>query len=128
MAKVTLKNEKDMAVMLVNGSATTQDDIALSDLAFKSNNPNGLIIDKIQWSVEDGQIVDIKRGASQNVVIIHLSQTGELDLRKDGLTLSEEVGTTIRVVGQNAGKEHSVILSFKTVSYTHLTLPTIYSV
>lgn len=115
MAKVTLKNEKDMAVMLVNGSATTQDDIALSDLAFKSNNPNGLIIDKIQWSVEDGQIVDIKRGASQNVVIIHLSQTGELDLRKDGLTLSEEVGTTIRVVGQNAGKEHSVILSFKKI-------------
>ena len=115
MAKVTLKNEKDMAVMLVNGSASTQDDIALSDLAFKSNNPNGLIIDKIQWSVEDGQIVDIKRGASQNVVIIHLSQTGELDLRKDGLTLSEEVGTTIRVVGQNAGKEHSVILSFKKI-------------
>ena len=115
MAKVTLKNEKDMAVMLVNGSATTQDDIALSDLAFKSNNPNGLIIDKIQWSVEDGQIVDIKRGASQNVIIIHLSQTGELDLRKDGLTLSEEVGTTIRVVGQNAGKEHSVILSFKKI-------------
>ena len=115
MAKVTLKNEKDMAVMLVNGSATTQDDIALSDLAFKSNNPNGLIIDKIQWSVEDGQIVDIKRGASQNVVIIHLSQTGELDLRKDGLTLSEEVGTTIRVVGQNSGKRHSVILSFKKI-------------
>ena len=27
MAKVTLKNEKDMAVMLVNGSATTQDDM-----------------------------------------------------------------------------------------------------
>ena len=115
MAKVTLKNEKDMAVMLVNGSATTQDDIALSDLAFKSNNPNGLIFDKIQWSVEDGQIVDIKRGASQNVIIIHLSQTGELDFRKDGLTLSEEVGTTIRVVGQNAGKEHSVILSFKKI-------------
>ena len=43
------------------------------------------------------------------------SQTGELDLRKDGLTLSEEVGTTIRVVGQNAGKEHSVILSFKKI-------------
>lgn len=115
MAKVILRNEKDVAVMLVNGSGTTQDDIALSDLAFKSNNPNGLIIDKIQWSIEDGQIVDVKRGSSQNVVIIHLSQTGELDLRKDGLTLSEEVGTTIRIVGQEASKNHSVIVSFKKI-------------
>jgi len=109
MSKVVVKNSKTEAwVKVVSDSQQT---ISMADLAFNGITPSGATITHIDWAVEDGEVIHVRRGPAGALVdIFNFTGSGEMGFEKHGFVLEEYSDTSIVVVGKTGSKDYNIIL------------------
>lgn len=108
MSKVVIKNSKTEAwVKVVSNSQQT---ISMADLAFNGITPSGATITHINWAVENGEVIHVRRGPAGANDIFNFTESGEMDFQKYDFALEEYSDTSIVVVGKTGSKDYNIIL------------------
>jgi hypothetical protein len=108
MSKVVVKNSK--TEVWVKVVAASQQTISMADLAFNGITPSGAVIKHIDWAVEDGEIIHLRRGPAGANDIFNFTGSGEMGFEKHGFVLEEYSDTSIVVVGKNGAKDYNIII------------------
>jgi len=109
MSKVVVKNSK--TEVWVKVVAASQQTISMTDLAFNGITPSGAAIKHIDWAVEDGEIIHLRRGPGGSLVdIFNFTGNGEMSFEKHDFVLEEYSDTSIVVVGKTGSKDYNIIL------------------
>lgn len=109
MSKVVVKNSKTEAWVKI--VADGQQTIAMSDIAYNGVTPTGATIKHIDWAVEDGEIIHLKRGPGGALVdVFNFTGSGEMGLTKHGFELEEYSNTSIVTVGKTGSKDYNIII------------------
>ena len=108
MSKVVVKNSKtEVWVKVVSNSQQT---ISMADLAFNGITPSGATIQHIDWAVEDGEVVHVRRGPAGANDIFNFTGSGEMGFERHGFVLDEYSNTGIALVGKTGSKNYNIIL------------------
>jgi hypothetical protein len=109
MSKVVVKNSKTEAWVKV--VADSQQTISMADLAFNGITPSGAAIKHIDWAVEDGEVIHVRRGPGGALVdIFNFTGSGEMGFQRHEFVLEEYSDTSIVVVGKTGSKDYNIIL------------------
>ena len=109
MSKVVVKNSK--TEVWVKVVADSQQTISMADLAFNGITPSGATIQHIDWAVEDGEVIHLRRGPGGALVdIFNFTGSGEMGFKRHGFVLEEYSDTSIVVVGKTGSKDYNIIL------------------
>lgn len=109
MGVVVIKNTKTEAFVKI--VADGQQTITMASLAYNGVTPTGATIKHIDWAVEDGEIIHLKRGPSGSLVeVFNFTGSGEMDFTKHGIELEEYSNTSIVTVGKTGSKDYNIII------------------
>lgn len=96
--------------------ADGQQTIAMSDIAYDGVTPTGATIKHIDWAVEDGEVIHIKRGPAGSLVeVFNLTGSGEMDFAKHRFELEEHSDTSIVTVGKTGSKDYNIIIGLSKI-------------
>jgi hypothetical protein len=109
MSKVVVKNSKTEAWIKV--VADSQQTISMADLAFNGITPSGAAIKHVDWAVEDGEVIHVRRGPVGALVdIFNFTGSGEMGFQRHEFVLEEYSDTSIDLVGKTGSKDYNIIL------------------
>ena len=114
MSITLLKNNTIEAFVKIVDSGNQT--ITLASLAHLGVTPIGMTIEHIDWSVEDGEVIHVRRGPAEALVdIFNLSGNGEMDFKKHHFSLEEFSNTNIACVGKTGSKDYNIIFGLSKI-------------
>lgn len=114
MSVVVVKNNGEEAWVKVTGSGDQT--ITMASIAYDGVTPRGAAISHFDWSVEDGEVIHVKRGPGGGLVdIFNLSGSGEMDFGGHGFVLDEYSNTSVVTSGKNGAKNYNIIIKLEKI-------------